>query len=128
MSGLEAYLASRDYYEHVAGVGNDVRTEFGDTCAYRCYRLAVLYRTTHPITDACLTVHCWIHDVDEFETPTTYRVCFECKHVYQAEQELVDAYNRVVTEMNASGKGEEPISLRASAEEIYFCQLCMHDF
>lgn len=42
--GLSAYLASRDYAEHVAGEGNDARTEFGELCSWRCYGLAVICR------------------------------------------------------------------------------------
>ena len=87
----------------------------------------------HPIHDACLPVHCWEHDVDEIQTPTSYKRCFECKHVYQTAQDLIDAYNQVVAEMNADGARRygaehEPRPPRTSAEDIYFCQHCMHDF
>lgn len=122
MSGLDAYLVSRDYHQHVAGIGNDVRTEFGETCAYRCYGLAVLYRTTHAPTEACLTVHCHIHDVDEVETADSYRGCGECGHVYRTAEDLWAAHL-------AHYVGVEAADLPPfDPKRLVSCPLCAHDF
>lgn len=122
MSGISAYLASRDYHEHVAGIGNDVRTEFGETCAFRCYELAVIYRTTHFPTEACLNMHCYIHDVDEIETATSYKACFECGHVYQRAEDLWAAHL-------AHHVGVAPADLPPfDPGRLVSCPLCAHDF
>lgn len=119
---LSAYLASRDYHQHVAGIGNDVRTEFGETCAYRCYQLAVAFRTTHPVTDECMNVHCWIHDVDEIATDDSYKVCFECRHVYQTAERLWAAHL-------AHYVGVAPADLPPfDPDRLVSCPLCAHDF
>ncbi|MEU4726501.1 hypothetical protein AB0G06_43480 [Nonomuraea dietziae] len=78
--------------------------------------------------------YCWSCNKDEPIPPSgAYVVCFECGHVYATEQDLIDAYNRIVTEMNADGArrygdAHQPIALRTSADGIYFCQHCIHDF
>jgi hypothetical protein len=61
-----------------------------------------------------------------------YLCCFECKHAYLTEAELVAEHNKIVTEMNEySARHELPnpvIPLVTSAEFIYTCPLCIHDF
>jgi hypothetical protein len=77
---------------------------------------------------------CWSCYKDEpIPEGGAYQVCFECKHVYVTAEDLVVAYNRVITEMNRNmGPGHAKLALLTSSPEsakrIYFCQLCMHDF
>lgn len=87
----------------------------------------------HELSDLCGDRHCWSHDVDEPIPEYAYQVCFECNHVYANEQELVDAFNRIVAEMNADGaqrygKDHKPREMATSATGIHFCQHCLHDF
>lgn len=76
--------------------------------------------------------HCCIHHIDEGWDETSYLWCMECGHVYQTEQELVDAYNRKVSEMNREMgvffSYGTPLAFVSSAEDIHFCQYCLHDF
>ncbi|MGN9782804.1 hypothetical protein ACTMTF_15330 [Nonomuraea sp. ZG12] len=87
--------------------------------------------------------YCWSCYKDE-PFPTTggvYIVCFECGHIYVTEQDLVDAYNLEIQEINrqsareradgfehlySSGLPELP--MKTSGDSIRFCQHCLHDF
>ena len=73
---------------------------------------------------------CIIHNVFEVMGPETYRVCFECKHVYSTPADLEAAWTRTVREINQSAAEHNAplISEHRSADEIYFCQECIHDF
>jgi hypothetical protein len=70
------------------------------------------------------SLHCWSHDVDEvvFGPEPIYKVCFECKHVYQTEEELREAYICNAPEMY------KDMARRTKTEDIYFCAYCLHDF
>jgi hypothetical protein len=100
----------------------------------------------HEITKECEFAHCWIHGVDEDGTGA-FRICLECNHVYATGQELVDAYNEGVRQVNASPVPPFPpgtVALMAgflpvvanpgpvpeitSPDEAWFCPLCVHDF
>ena len=63
---------------------------------------------------------CFTHQRREPTTPTTYRVCGECWHVFETEQELVDAANRWDLP-----PGEQPFT---AGEIIFACPECGHDF
>lgn len=79
---------------------------------------------------ASLTSDCAIHDKAEPVTEHTYRVCFECGHVYERPADLVKEYERIVKQMNDDLKSQEKrlYPWTKPADEIYFCQLCLHDF
>lgn len=66
--------------------------------------------------------HCWIHHANEaVEDP--YIVCGECGHVYVTAEDLEAAWAReVATDPNWLGK------TIPKADEIGFCQECIHDF
>jgi hypothetical protein len=88
----------------------------------------------HWETDACTAVHCCYHHVDEPppEGGAYFQVCFECKHGYMTEQELVDTFNAVMRQMNedAEKNGWTPIEFVPvdDADQIFFCPLCSHDW
>jgi hypothetical protein len=64
--------------------------------------------------------HCFSHSVDEPVAGDDWHcICFECGHLYQTEDELVEAYNR----------GGKLIEAEVdNADEIYFCPYCLHNF
>lgn len=62
---------------------------------------------------------CYIHHRHEQSVGPTYRVCFECGHVYYTEEELLDE------EWHANGGDVERLTC---ADGIYFCPLCLHDW
>jgi hypothetical protein len=60
-----------------------------------------------------------MHHVKEIEPgETVYRVCGECWHVYRTAADLEAAWMREAPE----GCPPRP------ADEIFFCQECIHDF
>jgi hypothetical protein len=65
--------------------------------------------------------HCYFHGVDEPTDDDTFRVCLECCHVYQTEADLIVAANQAALEYQL-GK------VYASADEIKWCPLCIHDW
>jgi hypothetical protein len=82
--------------------------------------------------------HCHVHEVDEphpddLGTGEAYRICFECGHVYLTEHDLEAAYAR---EARRAWQAQEKIDPGADngipqtlpADEIGFCQECVHDF
>lgn len=56
---------------------------------------------------------CEIHGCVELITPKTFRVCSECGHVFETEDELVAAYLQ---------------KHRSIPENYWTCPLCTHDF
>jgi hypothetical protein len=83
----------------------------------------------HPPTDACLPDHCHWHDEDE--PGGGYVLCGECGHLYRTARDLRRAYRREV--LSGSGFGI-PLwrrfwaALTVRADQITFCQECIHDF
>ena len=65
---------------------------------------------------------CFVHDVNEADTRTSVR-CFECKHVYLTEADMVETWNNMIEEL-----GTGPSSKAKSVSDIPFCPLCLHDF
>lgn len=60
--------------------------------------------------------HCFIHaPVIEPITTDTYRVCFECGHVYETEKDL-------------EAVEQEKWGRLTLAERIMACPLCVHDW
>jgi hypothetical protein len=64
-------------------------------------------------------VFCAIHYVNEMIYSDTHQVCYECKHVFQTEQELVEATRLLGNCENNSAR---------VGELIYSCPECLHDF
>lgn len=64
---------------------------------------------------------CYIHHRLEAFDEHTWRVCFECGHVYQTPDALVDLELYEYGSMYANRP--EP-----KADEIWSCPLCLHDF
>lgn len=75
-------------------------------------------------------IYCHIHDCFEVMRPDAYQVCFECKHVYNTAEDLEEAYTRVVSEMNRNAEawGNSILPVHRPADQIFFCQECIHDF
>jgi hypothetical protein len=75
-------------------------------------------------------VRCHIHDEDE-KVIGSFLVCFECKHVYMTEQELIDAYNEVrelsKAPLKEAGMRTDHIVPVTSADDVSYCGLCLHD-
>lgn len=66
-----------------------------------------------------------------------FRVCFECNHVYKTAQDLLDAHNKILDEVNSEELhfwgSEKPVKRKpiphvTNVEEVYSCPLCIHDF
>ena len=72
----------------------------------------------HEPTAACGDFHCCWHNVDE--ATEGYRLCYECKHMYLTEAELVAAYFDRMVAVAATK--------RIAGDTIVFCPLCSHDF
>ncbi len=84
----------------------------------------------HEPSRACDNLHCYVHHVDELFD--AFRVCFECKHAYRTERELIDTFNAVMTQADAeaAANGWAPLEFVPvdDAEQIFFCPFCTHDF
>jgi hypothetical protein len=80
--------------------------------------------------EAPSTDFCWSCSRDEpIPEGGAYQICGECNHVYGTEQDLVDAHNQIITEMNQRMRpGQSKFGLWTTAEDIYFCHHCLHDF
>jgi hypothetical protein len=84
--------------------------------------------------------HCWFHHVAE-HSKSAYIMCFECGHVW-TKRALRKAYRRGVTHRsqweqrpwfrsNDFAPSWARVLWKAAtirAKNIYFCQLCIHDF
>lgn len=75
---------------------------------------------------------CWSHCQIEVFTETSLRMCGECWHVFQSEQELIDAYNDNAPKEPLLAPGDteptpppEPVT---SVDQIFFCPHCIHDW
>lgn len=90
----------------------------------------VFYTTVqHEESNHCVGNHCYAHMVDELVTDDTYRVCFECSHVYYTPKDLEEAYHRASMQMIESDpEAYAEVVTSLPAEKISFCQACMHDF
>lgn len=63
-------------------------------------------------------VYCfWHHRYEERIEP--YRDCFECGHVYNSAEELIDAYN---------SEKPDDIAEVSDVDLISFCPFCIHDW
>lgn len=76
--------------------------------------------------------HCWCHHVNEPIPADVYQVCFECGHVYATAADLLAAYERETKRLQESDFfpdfPDEKAKRPSSADEIFFCQECIHDF
>lgn len=70
----------------------------------------------------CGDLHCSFHHVDE-PGDGAYRICVECGHVYQKASDLQAAFMVEVAPSLSTPPAGAP-----SADEIWFCPLCAHDF
>lgn len=88
----------------------------------------------HEETDDCQGIHCHFHHLDE--DGSGYLRCFECGHLYSDKGALVRAYRAVLWSMVKDGvKRYRKVEWRLlwniltrRAEDIDFCQFCVHDF
>lgn len=68
---------------------------------------------------------CWGCDKIESIRPNTFIICFECGHVY-TKRSLVKAWRQ---EFSIKERLRHPIWVYGKrARDIYFCQVCIHDF
>lgn len=87
----------------------------------------------HPPTDECYEEHCLIHNEDEKVDENTFWCCYECFHVFQTKQDLIDAELKVLTEMSMLphwGK-EQLLKLPFKfqlLQQIPSCPHCTHDW
>lgn len=67
----------------------------------------------------------WCHSCCRLEPLPAeyYQVCGECGHVYVTAADLVAAYVVMVGDRASMIRVDD-----VKPEEIYFCQLCLHDF
>ncbi len=60
-----------------------------------------------------------------------FLTCFECKHAYKTERELVETFNAIGMQDAADliVEGWTPVEFEAvdDAAQIFFCPLCSHD-
>lgn len=74
------------------------------------------------------TSDCAIHETAEEVPETAYRVCFECGHVYPTAEDLEKAYEERVAELKKRDNEGGFLMPLKKADEIFFCQFCLHDF
>lgn len=88
--------------------------------------------------------NCQWHYVEEFIDDDTFQVCPECFHVYQTEQDLLDAHNVQLASMvkdeafmatftdlivSQFAPGALEYGPRSELGNLrYFCGFCIHDF
>lgn len=96
-------------------------------------------RERHIHSRACGRLHCHSCDVDEMATTVSYRICYECNHVWETSEQLVMAHNLENAKYNLTAKDLDwpdgwmysdlpPLSIASREEEVFFCPLCTHDF
>jgi hypothetical protein len=73
-------------------------------------------------TSGCVNANndlCVEHYRHEPADEKTYRVCGECWHAFQTEEELIDEFNKVL-----------PSEVRSvnSGTQVFACPHCAHDF
>lgn len=69
-------------------------------------------------------VYCvWHEELEEYDE-CTYRLCGECGHVYQTPGDLLRIWRREADQYGWSWVRR----WTRSANKIYFCPLCLHDF
>ncbi len=78
--------------------------------------------TLHNPSPACGGMHCFSHHLDEPDEGA-YRRCLECRHVYQAAEDLQRAWMASAPPAILLLDEETP-----PVEEIFFCPLCLHDW
>lgn len=79
----------------------------------------------HDPTDECDPNHCYFHMVDE--PGPGYHRCFECGHLYASARELRQAYRQMVAELDPTPYGWVRKWFK-TAEGVWFCPHCAHDF
>lgn len=100
--------------------------------------------TEHEVDSTCYNVHCFIHQKDEPRREGKYySICGECNHTYLTEEELIEAYKvdsreGLIFTLDTKGVAEEAKKLAfeglekallgITADKIYVCPLCSHDF
>lgn len=93
-------------------------------CCLRVWQQAkALRRAAHIVADLLYqaqAMFCFWHHVWEPDNDDTFKVCFECQHVYQTEQDLLGTFNEKMPPLG--------IERRDSAEGIDWCPLCAHSF
>jgi hypothetical protein len=86
-------------------------------------------RHTIGSTDCVQVEHCISHDEDEKITSGTFKVCFECFHVFPTIKDLVDAEEAMRKEMADAGYETYKKNLSVfSTLEIRSCPFCSHDW
>lgn len=78
---------------------------------------------------------CAVHGYEPVP-PDAFRICVECGHVYASEQELLDAHNAVLLQIQTHSRlqwqrGDEPpyvYHAAVSADQVHCCPLCTHDW
>lgn len=71
-------------------------------------------------------VDCFFHGNEEFVESVSFKHCFECQHVFQTEQELVDADYEVRKFLR--DKFDRGLTKKLDSGSIDICPLCTHDF
>lgn len=78
--------------------------------------------------------YCYGCAKSEIQYPHTFRVCFECKHVYETAKDLIDMYNKEGRRVHAKTFREEggfemgEWKDKTKVKDIHFCPVCLHDF
>lgn len=72
---------------------------------------------------------CYWHERWEYSPHWPYIVCFECGHVYPTEDSLIEAQREKVDYFKSVDLVHfGHVVYAQSADEITFCQHCLHDF
>lgn len=81
---------------------------------------STLLTTEHDPTACYGSVsHCFWHDVDEPGEP--YRVCYECRHAFMTEAELLAEHNRQLARY-------PELAPETDAARVFCCPFCIHDW
>jgi hypothetical protein len=71
-------------------------------------------------------IHCSFHGIDATVTGSTFKVCFECGHVFQTGTEILTEANAFHVAMERAVPGAE-LPRYTDPNDIDFCPFCTHD-
>lgn len=71
-------------------------------------------------------VYCPSHNKYEDDL-RSFKVCFECGHVFATELDLISAHNDVVEQINRNDPHPGARQVQ-KAEDVFCCPFCVHDF
>lgn len=81
------------------------------------------------MTDTSLTEtsFCRVHHQPEPIPQDCFLICFECKHVFRTDRDLVDEHNGTMAAFAEPGERWTPLTVD-EVDDVLSCPVCAHDF